>query len=55
MPLGISDPGQIGARCIDGAARAADRRQGSLVHGAADPDLLVDVRTVRAPARAELR
>ena len=44
MSLGIPDPGRLGARHIDGAARAADRRQGSLVHGAADPDLLVNAR-----------
>ena len=36
MPLGIPDPGRLGTRGIDGAARAADRREGSLVHGAAD-------------------
>ena len=39
MPLGISDPGRLGTRSIDGAARAVDRRKGSLVHGAADADL----------------
>ena len=44
MPLGIPDPGRLRTRGIDGAARAADRREGSLVHGAADPDLLVDAR-----------
>ena len=55
MPLGIPDPGRLGTRGIDGAARAADRREGSLVHGAADADLLVDARPVRAPPGAELR
>ena len=50
MPLGIPDPGRLGTRGIDGAARAADRREGSLVHGAADADLLVDARPVRSRA-----
>ncbi len=56
MPLGIPDSGRLGTRGIDGAARAADRREGSLVHGAADADLLVDAR--RCSSRrldAELR
>ena len=40
---------------IAGAARAADRREGSLIHGAADADSLVDARPVREPPDAELR
>ena len=55
MPLGISDTGRLATRAIDGAARAADRREGSLVDGAADADLLVDARPLRAAARAALR
>lgn len=55
MPLGIPDSGRLWTRGIDGAARAADRREGSLVHGAADADLLVDARPVREPRDAELR
>ena len=42
-------------RGIDGAARAADRREGSVVDGAADADLLVDARPLRVAPRAELR
>jgi hypothetical protein len=55
MPLGIPDPEHLRTRSNDGAARAADRREGSLVHGATDTDLLVDARPVRAPPDAELR
>ena len=50
LPLGIPDSGRLGTRGVDGAARAADRREGSLVDGAADADLLVDARPVRDDA-----
>jgi 2-polyprenyl-6-methoxyphenol hydroxylase-like FAD-dependent oxidoreductase len=50
MPLGISDPGRLGTRGIDGAARAADRGEGSLVDRAANRDLLVNARPLRVAA-----
>src|SRR5688500_66861 len=55
MPLGIRNSGRLEPRAINGAAGAADRREGALVDGAADADLLVDSRVVRVAPRAELR
>src|SRR4030095_13110209 len=55
LPVGLPDPGRLGTRGIDGAARTTDRRAGSVVHGAADADLLVNARVVRVAPGAELR
>ena len=55
MPLGIPDSARFRTRGIDGAARAANRREGSLVDGAADANLLVDARAIRGTPRAEPR
>ncbi len=52
---GFQNPGRLGTRGVNGAARAARCRESSLVDGAADADLLVHAGRLRETPDAELR